>query len=88
MSRTLSGRIDNHGQPVSGCPVVVMTRRSTEIIPGSTPPVRGRWVIGSTTSAADGTWSLTTDYTGPLMAVAWSQTDTTLQPVVLEPIMG
>lgn len=65
-----------------------MTRRSTGIIPDSNPPVYGRWVIGRTISAADGSWSLTTDYTGPLLAVAWSQTDTTLQPVVLEPIMG
>lgn len=88
MSRVLSGRVDNQGKPVSGCPVVVMTRRSTDIIPNSDPPVRGRWVIGTTVSSTDGTWSLTTEYAGPLMAVAWSQTDATLQPVVLEPIMG
>lgn len=88
MSRTLSGKVIKQGQPISGCPVVVITHKSTDLIPGSTPPVRGRWVVGSTTTAADGAWSLTTDYTGPLLAVAWSQTDNSLQPVVLGPVMG
>ena len=73
---------------MAGCPVVAITYQANDFIPDSNPPVRGRWVVCSTTTAADGTWSMTTDYTGPLLAVAWSQTDNALQPVVLGPVMG
>ena len=88
MPRLLSYRaIDNQGQPVPGCPVVIMTRNKG-MIPGSEPPVIGRYVLGSTVTAADGTWSFNVDVDGPLMAVAWDPARPDRRPIVIEPIMG
>ena len=78
--------IDNQGQPVSGCPVVIMTR-TKGVIPGSEPPMIGRYVLGSTVTAADGTWSFNVDVDGPLMAVAWDPARPDRRPIVIEPIL-
>ena len=87
MARTLNYRaIDSQGQPVAGCPVVIMTR-TKGLIPGSEPPAIGRYVLGSTVTAADGTWSFETDIDGPLMAVAWDPARQDRRPIVIEPIM-
>lgn len=88
MPRLLSYRaIDNQGQPVPGCQVVIMTRNKV-VIPGSEPPMIGRYVLGSTVTAADGTWSFNVDVDGPLMAVAWDPARPDRRPIVIEPIMG
>ncbi len=88
MTRTLSYRaIDSQGQPVSGCPVVIMTRKPLPI-PATTPPLVGRYVLGTVVTGADGSWSFDTDADGPLMAVAWDPNNSTLQPLVLEPVEG
>lgn len=55
MARTLNYRaIDSQGQPVAGCPVVIITR-TKGLIPGSELPVIGRYVLGTTETATDGT---------------------------------
>jgi hypothetical protein len=88
MTRALSYRaIDSQGQPVPGCPVVIMTRTKV-LIPGSEPPTIGRYVLGTTVTAADGSWSFDAEADGPLMAVAWDPARTDRSPIVIEPIMG
>ena len=88
MARTLNYRaIDSQGQPVSGCPVVIMTR-TKGLIPGSEPPAIGRYVLGTTVTAADGSWSFDADSAGPLMAIAWDPARPDRRPIVIEPIMG
>lgn len=88
MARTLSYRaIDSQGQPVAGCPVVIMTR-TKGLIPGSEPPAIGRYVLGTTVTAADGGWSFDADAAGPLMAVAWDPARPDRRPIVIEPIVG
>ena len=84
--RELSGRVDNQGQPLANCPVIVLTRNKT-LVPATSPPVTERYVVASTVTAADGSWQVTIDIDGPLMAVAWDPTNPTLQPIVLEPIL-
>ncbi len=87
MARTLNYRaIDSQGLPVAGCPVVIMTR-TKGLIPGSEPPAIGRYMLGSTVTVADGTWSFTTEADGPLMAVAWDPARQDRRPIVIEPIM-
>ena len=88
MARELSYRAaDNQGQPVAGCPVIVMTRNPLPI-PSTTTPLVGRYVLGSTMTGADGTWSFAADVDGPLMAVAWDPARPDRRPIVIEPIMG
>jgi hypothetical protein len=88
MPRTLSYRaVDSHGQPVPGCPVVIMTR-TKGLIPASDPPAIGRYVLGTTETATDGTWSFDVDVDGPLMAVAWDPARPDRRPIIIEPIMG
>ena len=88
MARLLSYRaVDNQGQSVAGCPVVIMTRNPLPI-PSTTPPMVGRYVLGSTVTAADGSWSFEEDVEGPLMAVAWDPARPDRRPIVIEPIMG
>ena len=48
----------------------------------------GRYVLGSTMTGADGTWSFAADVDGPLMAVAWDPARPDRRPIVIEPIMG
>lgn len=88
MARTLNYRaIDSQGQPVTGCLVVIMTR-TKGLIPGSEPPAIGRYVLGSTVTAADGSWSFEADAEGPLIAVAWDPAHPARRPIVIEPIVG
>ena len=88
MARLLSYRaVDNQGQPVAGCPVIIMTRNPLPI-PSTAPPMVGRYVLGSTMTGADGTWSFEVDVDGPLMAVAWDPARPDRRPIVIEPIMG
>ena len=88
MPRTLNYRsIDSQGQPVPGCPVIIMTRTSG-LIPGSEPPAIGRYVLGTTETAPDGSWSFEADVDGPFMAVAWDPARPDRRPIVIEPIMG
>ena len=88
MARLLSYRaVDNQGQSVAGCPVVIMTR-TKGLIPGSEPPAIGRYVLGSTVTAADGSWSFEADAEGPLIAVAWDPAHPARRPIVIEPIVG
>ncbi|GAB3216236.1 hypothetical protein [Pseudaeromonas pectinilytica] len=88
MARTLAYRaVDSQGQPVAGCPVVIMTR-TKGLIPGSEPPTIGRYVLGTTVTAVDGAWSFEADVDGPLMAVAWDPARLDRRPMVIEPIMG
>ena len=88
MARTLNYRaVDSQGQPVAGCPVVIITR-TKGLIPGSEPPVIGRYVLGTTVTAADGFWSFGVDVDGPLMAIAWDPALPDRRPIVIEPIMG
>ena len=84
--RELAGRVDNQGQLLANCPVIVLTRNKAPV-PNSSPPITERYVVASTVTAADGSWQATTDIDGPLMAVAWDPTNPTLQPIVLEPIL-
>ena len=84
--RELAGRVDNQGQPLANCPVVVLTRNKT-LVPNSSPPVTERYVVASAVTAVDGSWHATVDIDGPLLAVAWDPTNPTLQPIVLEPIL-
>ena len=87
MARTLNYRaVDNQGQSVAGCPVVIMTRTPLPI-PSTTPPLVGRYVLGTTVTAADGRWSFDADIDGPLMAIAWDPVRPDRRPIVIEPIM-
>lgn len=88
MARALSYRaIDSQGQPVAGCPVIIMTRNPLPI-PSTTPPLVGRYVLGTAVTGADGTWTFEADADGPLMAVAWDPARPDRRPIVIEPIMG
>ena len=88
MARTLNYRaVDSQGLPVAGCPVLIMTRNPLPI-PSTEPPMVGRYVLGSTVTAADGSWSFDADVEGPLMAVAWDPARPDRRPIVIEPIMG
>lgn len=88
MTRSLSYRaLDNQGQPVPDCSVVIITRNKV-VTPSTEPPMVGRYVLGSTVTAADGTWSFETDVEGTLMAVAWDPARPDRRPIVIEPIMG
>ena len=88
MARTLNYRaVDSQGQPVAGCPVVIMTRNPLPI-PSTEPPMVGRYVLGETVTGMDGGWSFEAGVEGPLMAVAWDPARPDRRPIVIEPIMG
>ena len=88
MARLLSYRaVDSQGQPVAGCPVIVMTRNPLPI-PSTAPPMVGRYVLGTAVTGTDGDWAFEVDVDGPLMAVAWDPARPDRRPIVIEPIMG
>ena len=88
MARPLNYRaVDSQGQPVPGCPVVIMTRNPLPI-PSTAPPMVGRYVLGTAVTGTDGDWAFEVDVDGPLMAVAWDPARPDRRPIVIEPIMG
>jgi len=87
MSQVIAGKVDNLGVALAGCPVICISRRQVTI-PNTTPAEIGRYVVAETVTGEDGSFSIETEFEGPLLAVAWDPTDNQLRPLVLDPVEG
>lgn len=83
--QTLSGSVNDQGAPVPAA-VVLALPRLAGVIPGSSPPRVGRWVIAQTHTDGAGVWQLECDYPGPVMVLCWDTTGRQLAPMVLGPV--
>lgn len=81
----LSGSVNDQGIAVAEAVVLAMPRFAG-VIPGSSPPHVGRWVIGHTRTDETGAWQLDCDYSGPVIVMCWDTTGRQLAPMVLGPV--
>ncbi|MBL0576353.1 hypothetical protein JD491_01660 [Aeromonas caviae] len=81
----LSGSVNDQGVLLADA-VVLALPRVAGVIPGSSPPRVGRWVLAHTTTDAAGVWQLDCDYSGPVIVMCWDTTGRQLAPMVLGPV--
>ena len=83
----LIGYVDDQGVRIAGCPVVFINRIK-QIVPNSSPPRLGYYVVASIITDSQGQFNIDTTFSGPLIGVSWDKSNRQLRPKVIGPIVG